>query len=181
MGLGMNNAENAILSGCSAGGLAAILNCDRFRGYFPSSTRVKCVPDGGYFAHGSANQLPSGCTSSMKPGLCFYPQYAIQYIKTPVFVMNSAYDTWQVNQLKRLEEFRSEFLGTLWPVTNSTSRGMFINTCFTHCQSETQSAWYGNPTSKLDDKTIAEGVGEWYYDNSEVKKVDTEHVLPHYC
>ncbi|PWA65275.1 pectinacetylesterase/NOTUM [Artemisia annua] len=120
MGLGMDNAKNAVLSGCSAGGLAAILNCDKFRGYFPSSTRVKCVPDGGYFAHakdvsgeyhfeqyydkvvtlhGSANHLPSGCTSSMKPSLCFFPQYAIQYIKTPVFVMNSAYDTWQVSNI----------------------------------------------------------------------------------
>lgn len=38
-----------LLAGCSAGGLAVILHCDRFRGLFPSSSRVKCLSDGGLF------------------------------------------------------------------------------------------------------------------------------------
>lgn len=38
-----------LLAGCSAGGLAVILHCDRFRGLFPSSTKVKCLSDGGLF------------------------------------------------------------------------------------------------------------------------------------
>jgi hypothetical protein len=41
----------ALLSGCSAGGLAAILNCDKFRSLLSTSTRVKCVSDAGYFPH----------------------------------------------------------------------------------------------------------------------------------
>ncbi|WJX37579.1 [Wnt protein] O-palmitoleoyl-L-serine hydrolase [Trifolium repens] len=48
---GMKNASNALLSGCSAGGLAAILNCDKFRSLLSTSTRVKCVSDAGYFPH----------------------------------------------------------------------------------------------------------------------------------
>ena len=39
----------ALLSGCSAGGLASILKCDEFRELFPSSTKVKCLSDGGLF------------------------------------------------------------------------------------------------------------------------------------
>lgn len=39
----------ALLSGCSAGGLASILKCDEFRGLFPSRTKVKCLSDGGLF------------------------------------------------------------------------------------------------------------------------------------
>ncbi|XP_071730471.1 pectin acetylesterase 8-like [Rutidosis leptorrhynchoides] len=227
MSIGMKNAQNALLSGCSAGGLAAILNCDKFRRFFPSDTRVKCVPDAGFFArvtdlsgehhfekyyenvvtlHGSAKNLPSGCTSKMKPGLCLYPQYAMPHISTPIFILNSAYDTWEVSnilaigdadpngeftkcktnltqcstdQIKRLEEFRSEFLGAVSEAGKPSSRGMFINTCYIHCQSETQSMWLGS--TKLDDKTIAEGVGEWFYDKSEFMKVDTQNVLPHYC
>ncbi|KAL3632397.1 hypothetical protein CASFOL_025381 [Castilleja foliolosa] len=46
---GMKNAENAILSGCSAGGLASILHCDSFKALLPMSTRVKCFSDTGYF------------------------------------------------------------------------------------------------------------------------------------
>ncbi|XP_060200758.1 pectin acetylesterase 8-like [Lycium barbarum] len=46
---GMKNAKNAILSGNSAGGLAAMIHCDRFRSLLPSTPRVKCLSDGGYF------------------------------------------------------------------------------------------------------------------------------------
>nr|XP_043628778.1 pectin acetylesterase 8-like [Erigeron canadensis] len=227
MSKGMNNAQNAILSGCSAGGLASILNCDKFRGYFPGSTRVKCVADGGYFAHakdvsggyhfeetydkvvtlhGSANALPSGCTSQMKASLCFYPQFAMPYINAPIFLLNSAYDTWQVRyifatyqadpngeytkcttsldqcsstQLQRLEDFRSDFLGAISAGGKSSSKGMFINTCYTHCQAETESAWFGS--TKLEDKTIADGVADWFYDKYLFQEIDTENVLPHYC
>ncbi|KAI3692355.1 hypothetical protein L6452_32169 [Arctium lappa] len=229
MSKGMSDAQNALLSGCSAGGLASILHCDKFRGFFPSSTRVKCIADAGYFAHvkdlsgeyrfekyynrvvtlhGSTKYLPSGCTSSMAPGLCFYPQFVVPYIKTPIFILNSAYDTWQVyyilssneadpqgnftkckmdlnecstSQLQRFKDFRSDFLDSVSTIGNGSSNGMFINTCYTHCQSEFQPAWSGNDASKLDYKTISEGVGDWFYEKSDFRKIDNEHTLPHYC
>ncbi|XP_009626905.2 pectin acetylesterase 11-like [Nicotiana tomentosiformis] len=46
---GMQTAENAILSGTSAGGLATILNCDKFKSLLPDDARVKCVADAGFF------------------------------------------------------------------------------------------------------------------------------------
>ncbi|KAL8264085.1 hypothetical protein R6Q59_022215 [Mikania micrantha] len=173
MNIGMKDAQNALLSGCSAGGLASILNCDKFHAIFPSNPRVKCVSDAGYFPHvkdfsgeyrfelyydkivalhGSVTSLPSECTSNMKPGLCFYPQYTMPYIKTPIFIVNSAYDTWQVSNMfatnesdrhgeltkckKDLNECndptkttrRSDFLGSVHKVTSSSTKGMFINT-----------------------------------------------------
>ncbi|CAA0809139.1 Pectin acetylesterase 8 [Striga hermonthica] len=48
---GMANATNVILTGGSAGGLATLLHCDGFRALFPSSVRVKCVIDSGFFLH----------------------------------------------------------------------------------------------------------------------------------
>lgn len=39
----------ALLSGCSAGGLASILHCDEFRGLFSRNTKVKCLSDAGMF------------------------------------------------------------------------------------------------------------------------------------
>lgn len=39
----------ALLSGCSAGGLASILHCDEFKDLFPSTTKVKCLSDAGLF------------------------------------------------------------------------------------------------------------------------------------
>eukprot|EP00268_Persea_americana_P008973 TRINITY_DN13528_c0_g1_i1.p1 TRINITY_DN13528_c0_g1~~TRINITY_DN13528_c0_g1_i1.p1 ORF type:complete len:210 (+),score=42.15 TRINITY_DN13528_c0_g1_i1:242-871(+) len=46
---GMSKAENALLSGCSAGGLTSILHCDNFRSLLPVGTKVKCLADAGYF------------------------------------------------------------------------------------------------------------------------------------
>uniref|UniRef100_M1CED7 Pectin acetylesterase n=1 Tax=Solanum tuberosum TaxID=4113 RepID=M1CED7_SOLTU len=119
---GMNNAENAILCGTSAGGLATILNCDNFKSLLPENVKVKCVADAGFFIngsalffaktisgtsdiqemyrkivnlHGSAKNLPSACTSVMEPSLCFFPENVVPYIQTPLFIINSIYDTWQ--------------------------------------------------------------------------------------
>lgn len=39
----------ALLSGCSAGGLATIIHCDEFRGLFPWTAKVKCLSDAGLF------------------------------------------------------------------------------------------------------------------------------------
>ena len=52
MAKGMSNAQNAILSGCSAGALAAILHCDQFKSILPKTAKVKCVSDAGYFING---------------------------------------------------------------------------------------------------------------------------------
>ena len=49
LNLGGHTIFQALLSGCSAGGLASILKCDEFRELFPSSTKVKCLSDGGLF------------------------------------------------------------------------------------------------------------------------------------
>ncbi|XWS49415.1 hypothetical protein CRYUN_Cryun12cG0001600 [Craigia yunnanensis] len=113
---GMRNAENAVLSGCSAGGLASILHCDSFRALLPMGTKVKCLSDAGYFinakdvsgghyietffnhlvaTHGSATNLLPSCTSRMRPGLCFFPQYMAQRVQTPLFIINAAYESWQ--------------------------------------------------------------------------------------
>lgn len=39
----------AVLSGCSAGGLTSILHCDKFKSLVPPTAKVKCFADAGYF------------------------------------------------------------------------------------------------------------------------------------
>ncbi|XP_019252966.1 PREDICTED: pectin acetylesterase 8-like isoform X3 [Nicotiana attenuata] len=114
---GMQTAENAILTGTSAGGLATILNCDKFKSLLPDDARVKCVADAAFFInakaisgtldiqdeyrrvvtlHGSAKNLPLSCTSIMEPSLCFFPRNVVPYVQTPFFIINSHYDSWLV-------------------------------------------------------------------------------------
>ncbi|CAH9100663.1 unnamed protein product [Cuscuta europaea] len=115
--LGMKMAENALLVGGSAGGVAVSLHCDGFRDLLPKATRVKCFSDAGYFfpskkfayagevftptfqklmAFGSIKALPEACTSRLSPHLCFFAQNVQEHIKTPIFFLMSAFDTVQV-------------------------------------------------------------------------------------
>ncbi|KAL6615252.1 hypothetical protein ACP70R_037522 [Stipagrostis hirtigluma subsp. patula] len=124
LSIGMASANEVLLTGCSAGGLAAILHCDEFRSFFRSSngrsTTVKCLADAGLFLdanvdvsggrslrsyysdivamQGVAPNLPPACTARLDATSCFFPQYVIDGIKTPIFLLNAAYDVWQVQE-----------------------------------------------------------------------------------
>ncbi|CAN1299241.1 Pectin acetylesterase 7 [Linum perenne] len=222
MAKGMKNAQNAVLSGCSAGGLAAILHCEKFRGLLPASARVKCVSDAGFFIHarfsciyavlisqpddvtnlqGSTKNLPASCTSRMRPDLCFFPQYVAQTMRTPLFIINSAYDSWQIKnvlaptssdkkgewksckldlkkcsaaQLQTVQGFRTQFLSAVnTGLGNSTtsSRGLFINSCYAHCQSGSALTWAGKGPI-LDNTRIGKAVGDWFWDRNRFEKID---------
>lgn len=223
---GMKNAANALLSGCSAGGLASILHCDKFRGLLPGSAKVKCFSDAGYFinakdvsgadhiqefysqvvaTHGSAKNLPSSCTSKFSPSLCFFPQYVVPEMSTPLFVLNAAYDSWQIkniltptsaksndwnecklnikkcstNQLAALQGYRSEFLSVL--PTKSSSTGMFIISCYAHCQSGSQATWYGSGAPAIGDSSIGKAVGDWFYGRRVVQLIDCQYPCNKSC
>ncbi|XP_015891691.3 pectin acetylesterase 8-like [Ziziphus jujuba] len=212
---GMKNAENAILAGCSAGGLTTLLYCDEFKALFPNTTKVKCVADAGFFidaedirgertietiysqiveTHGSAKNLPKSCTSERKPELCLFPQYVIQHVQTPIYIINSPYDQWQVmnilvpgtadphgnwlpckqdvrncssDQIETMQQFRSKFLDALGGLLekNSESNGMFIDSCYEHCHIDKQETWFRNDSTVVSNKKLADEVGDWFYDD----------------
>ncbi|MBA0634951.1 hypothetical protein Godav_000151 [Gossypium davidsonii] len=230
---GMRNAKNAILSGCSAGGLASILHCDRFRALLPASIKVKCISDAGFFLHaqdvsggkhieefyGKVARLhvldplricqrlalqewepDQSCLFSAKLQ-CFFPQYVVQTMQTPIFFVNSAYDSWQIKnilapsaadkskawksckldlkkctaaQLKTIQDFRTQFLSALnrAGVVNSPSKGMFIDSCYAHCQVGKQIQWSSDSSPVVSNMKIAKAVGDWYYERSPIKKLD---------
>ncbi|MQM12814.1 hypothetical protein Taro_045732, partial [Colocasia esculenta] len=226
---GMRYANQALLTGCSAGGLSTILHCDEFRALFPSNTKVKCFADAGLFLdvadvagaralrsmfqavvnlQGVAKNLPRACTSRMNPTLCFFPQNVINHITTPIFLLNSAYDLWQIMdgiapssadphghwrlckqshancnaaQLAVLQGFRNQMLNALKLFYTSTKNGLFINSCFTHCQSEYQGTWFANGSPVLRNKQIAESVGDWFFDRSSFQAIDCPYPCDNSC
>ncbi|KAG0452272.1 hypothetical protein HPP92_026051 [Vanilla planifolia] len=192
MSKGMRYADQALLTGCSAGGLAAIHHCDEFRALFPGNIRVKCLADAGMFLdaidvagqrtlrhffggvvnlQGVARNLPRACTSRILPVLCFFPQNVLSSIQTPLFLLNTAYDVWQLQeslatkaadphgywidckmnnakcntgQIDFLQGFRNQMLLSVRKFSLSSKNGLFINSCFAHCQSERQDTWFGS-------------------------------------
>ncbi|KAI5652800.1 hypothetical protein M9H77_29987 [Catharanthus roseus] len=210
---GLGQAKKALLSGCSAGGLASFLHCDNFSSYLQRTASVKCLSDAGFFLderditlnhtarsfyedlitlHGIGSNLNKNCTSShYYPVQCFFPQYVLAYTRTPFFVLNTAYDVYQFHhnlvppsadprghwshcklnplacnpgQINILQGFRRDMLAALSSFYhNSTRGGMFINSCFAHCQSESQDTWFADDSPRINGKTISEAVGDWYF------------------
>ncbi|VAH86557.1 unnamed protein product [Triticum turgidum subsp. durum] len=110
---GLANATQAILTGCSAGGLATIVHCDDFSARFSHKVSVKCLVDAGFILdvkdisgqrsfrslYGGVvhlqnvrQVLPKDCLTNKEPTECFFPAELIKSIHTPMFIVNSGYD-----------------------------------------------------------------------------------------
>ncbi|XP_074349172.1 pectin acetylesterase 9 isoform X2 [Apium graveolens] len=228
---GLRHAKKALLSGCSAGGLAVFLHCDNFTSYLPNNASIKCLSDAGFFLdvrdimlnhtsrtfyedlislQGVEQNLDKNCTMSLYyPTQCFFPQHAMRYIRTPLFVLNSAYDVYQFHhafvppsadphghwnhcklnpaacspaQIDTLQGLRKEMLAALYFFYEYSRRGgMFINSCFTHCQSESQDTWYAADSPRVHNKTIADAVGDWYFGRRVTKEIDCAYPCDSTC
>lgn len=229
MSKGMRYANQALLSGCSAGGLASILHCDEFRDLFSRRTKVKCFADAGMFMdardvsgghslrnmyqgvvslQGAGKNLPRTCTNHLDPTSCFFPQNIVSNIRTPMFLLNAAYDSWQIiaslappsadphgtwkacqknpancspSQINFLQGFRNQMLNSIKRFSMSKQNGLFINSCFAHCQSERQDTWFADNSPLLGNKAIALAVGDWFFDRSSVKQIDCPYPCDKTC
>ncbi|KAF3787380.1 Pectin acetylesterase 7 [Nymphaea thermarum] len=212
-------AVQALLSGCSAGGLASILHCDEFHELFPRGTRVKCLSDAGYFmdAKELAIYLYIKRGSNFSEALplvplrwhkCFFPQNLVANIRTPLFLLNAAYDSWQLqaslatqpadphghwtackmnpahcdaSQIGFLQGFRMSMLNSLRSFSSFRQNGLFVNSCFAHCQSESQDTWFADGSPTLGGKKIAAAVWDWYFERSEIKETDCAYPCDKTC
>ncbi|KAF6135147.1 hypothetical protein GIB67_035218 [Kingdonia uniflora] len=229
MSKGLRQANQALLSGCSAGGLASILHCDEFGDIFPGTIRVKCLSDAGLFLdatdvsggrtlrnmyagvvklQGVQKNLPLSCTNHMDPTSCFFPQNLIANIKTPIFILNAAYDAWQLqaslappsadpqgswsecklnhalcstSQIQFLQDFRSQMLNAVKDFSMFQPNGLFINSCFAHCQTERQDTWFADDSPLIQNKGIALSVGDWFFDRVGVKAIDCAYPCDTTC
>ncbi|EYU36474.1 hypothetical protein MIMGU_mgv1a007660mg [Erythranthe guttata] len=220
---GMSNAENAILSGGSAGGLGAMLHCDGFSELLPNAKRVKCISDSGFFIHAKhlpgadkraeyyanvsayhgirVDSLPSSCTSRMDETLCLLPENIIRDIKTPLFIVETAFDQYQLalnyfsnestwwnctnnievctpSQLQTIKDYGVALRQTLQEISDTTSVGIFVHPCFRHGHFYEKSGWEGSFI--LGDKTIAQAVGDWFFDRASFQVIDYDNELPRF-
>ncbi|KAL6853312.1 hypothetical protein ACP4OV_019341 [Aristida adscensionis] len=222
---GLAHSKQAILTGCSAGGLGALLHCNQFREMIPKETSLKCLADAGFFLDiedlsGHKTQwsryngvvhlqnvtkvLPKDCLAEKDPARCFFPAEVIKSVKVPTFILNSAYDSWQIpnilapnrslpdnswqdcksdlrkcssTQLQVVQGLREQLLKDLKAVEGNKELGWFIDSCYTHCQvSENDISWNAPKSTRLGNKTIAEAFGNWYFGrSSSEREIDCEY------
>lgn len=123
---GLAQAERAVLVGCSAGGLATMLHCDAFREALPPAADVRCVADAGLFVdvtglawhpreyfqaavdlHNSTGSLHPECVShhgADERWRCLVGMGASRYVRTPLLLVQSVYDGWQLQHIARRDE-----------------------------------------------------------------------------
>ncbi|CAL4932163.1 unnamed protein product [Urochloa decumbens] len=227
---GLAKAENVLLSGCSAGGLATFFHCDSLKERLKGATTVKCLSDAGFFLdlsdisgnnsirqffsslvsfQGIQQNLNKDCQNSTDdPYLCFFPQYVLPDIRTAYFILNSAYDVYQfhhifvppssdprgqwsrctmdpgacsTSQIATLQGLRSAMLTSLKQIEGEPDAGMFINSCFAHCQSELQDTWFAPDSPVIHDKKIAKVVGDWYFERGAAKEIDCAYPCDSTC
>ncbi|RYR52291.1 hypothetical protein Ahy_A06g027221 isoform E [Arachis hypogaea] len=196
MSKGMQKANQALLSGCSAGGLASIIHCDEFGSMFPKSTKEV------------QKNLPKSCLNQLDPTSCFFPQNLIQHVQTPLFLLNAAYDAWQVqeslaphsadpsgswndckanharcnsSQIQFFQDFRNQLLNDVKDFSKSSPTGLFINSCFAHCQSERQDTWFADDSPLINDMPVAIAVGDWFFDRKTIKAIDCAYPCDTTC
>uniref|UniRef100_K3XKS9 Pectin acetylesterase n=1 Tax=Setaria italica TaxID=4555 RepID=K3XKS9_SETIT len=188
----------AMLTGCSAGSLAALLHCDNFRERFPKDVSVKCLSDAGFFIdekdlsgerslrslingivhlQNVREALPKGCLANKDPTEIrnalapngSYPGQAWSSCKADIRNCSST-------QIDVLHGFRKKLVSELKVAEHNRDWGLFIDSCFTHCQTPFRISWISRISPRLGNKTIAEAVGDWYFGRrEEVKYIDCEY------
>jgi len=121
--MGLDKAENVLLTGCSAGGLATFLHTDYVHNFLKSAgvpvKKFKSAPISGFFLlhetvegkpvyakqmqeifnlANSTGGLNANCIAALKEEdawMCNFAQYAYMYTESPIFPLNSALDSWQ--------------------------------------------------------------------------------------
>ena len=121
-GLGASTDTHVLLTGCSAGGLAVFLGADHVRGALPRATvtKFKAAPGSGFFLHARSIEgddiygwemrqvyhmqnlsasLSVACQDAQPRGeawRCAMAPHAAAFVRTPLFVLDSAIDSWQM-------------------------------------------------------------------------------------
>lgn len=168
-----------ILSGGSAGGLAVFYNLDHLGELLGPSVRLTGFPDAGFFLDEPSQQSASytyrqnfiaadpvwNVTGSQGTNAhcleayakeeswkCLMAQYITPHLQTPVFIMNSAYDAYQLpniggltlcpvsTQEKPCNDTAAQMYGMRFKgivkaaIAHDTRNGMFVDSCYVHEQ-----------------------------------------------
>lgn len=142
LGMGLQKAEQVMVTGCSAGGLATYLHTDYVHGFLKAAgvplRKFKAAPMSGFFlAHASLEGVPvyaeeikraylmsnatgglnARCVAAQREDerwQCSFAARAYAHVEAPIFALNSALDSWQTKCIfaARLEPGFPEQNGT---------------------------------------------------------------------
>ena len=193
-GFGGAAGTEVILSGGSAGGLAVFYNVDHLASLLEPNanvTRVVGFPDAGFFMDHKNTEgtfayranfigadpvwnvtggggTNAACLAALAPKgeawKCLMAQYLVPWIKTPLYVMNSAHDLWQLQNVLQEPQpscvptaarpcnatagnlYGAAFRRTVATVLESNpANGVYVDACYVHEQNVNYCSTQGVP------------------------------------
>eukprot|EP00040_Diaphanoeca_grandis_P010394 m.53174 g.53174 ORF g.53174 m.53174 type:complete len:412 (-) comp21719_c0_seq1:72-1307(-) len=206
---GLSGASELLFSGCSAGGLTVYMHADYIAGRMPSTVKTVALADAMYSidtvdvagypvfpdlmswvfnAMNSSASVNQGCLEANPNGTeCMFGVNTAPHVKTPLFVINSKYDTWQAggiigagtcghditNCSTKIQTFWSGYADKMVDalIALPPQHGGFLSNCQAHCQTGTASAWM-NLT--VNGATMGESFVTWYNETMAVLRDQDE-------
>ena len=218
---GMTAPAEVILSGGSAGGLAVLFNLDHLRELLPAATKLVGFPDAGFFLDGADmhsgahsyqalfraadgfvwNVTGGGGTNAAclrayardEQWRCLMAPYLAPFVATPMFVMNSAYDAWQMLNIlgaeclaeqscdaaanASVQAYRDQFVAAVANVTaGHPGNGLYVDSCYVHEQNVNYCSGQSMPNC-VGWSPLETGSRKWGYRTS-VAGVDGAQLTP---
>jgi len=193
---GMDSATDVVFGGCSAGGLAVYLNCDKFAATVSAATnnraKVTCAPDSGFFidaiprchirlarafeVHNASSTVDKECLAKYdadgEAWKCFFPQWSAPYLTTPTFALQSQYDGWQmggenVTSTNRDGQDLRKLLQS--SLLLAPQHGVFLDSCSHHCGLQGPKPAWGSkdqPGSLVGGVSMGQALETWYNQGS---------------
>lgn len=150
---GMKDAESVILTGESGCGFATMMHLDRLAELMPSSVNFRGLPVNGfvidhkdvnntytylaemeniYYLHNSSGSISPECYVAFKdaPWKCMVSSHMARYVKTPMFLLASMYDAWQLAAIRGLN--RGSIFAERAGVTSLASEVSAYGSVFMH-------------------------------------------------
>jgi len=209
-----NSATHVILTGCSAGGLSTFLHADYLADAMPKGAVYKVAPQSGFFLPLSNLEKKGVYISQMKnvfemqnasinvnqeclkdPKMdkwkCIFSPYTYNHIKTPIFVLDSTYDSWSMynilgagvtsfqncagngpvkcnsTEIGWANAWRTIFLAMMKVEGSNTfynpKNGVFITSCWTHCASFDDNFW---SKFMIEGKVLNKAFSNWFFEKT---------------
>lgn len=200
---GLANATDVVVSGCSAGGLSTYLHADKWAAALkPSGARVAALADSGFFLdYNSSSSLTYpqrmqwtydtlNISASLYPEClalypgsegwrCFMAQYAAPHIRTPLFEIQSYFDSYQIGAIADVNATNNSAVnayGDLLKAAVSASQaanpriGGAIDACHHHCS---RNLWYTMSVGQEGGVNVSEGdaFARWYAEQGRGQQV----------
>lgn len=201
--MGLGNASQLLYSGCSAGGLTAYIHADyvadkmaavnsdmitlvladamydlpesNVDGYPQFPLRMQFLVD--YMNVTDSGNVDDDCLNDKSEDdqwQCFYGAIMAQYVQTPMFILNSKYDTWQQNAILNIpcdgdittcgDDDKKAFVDYGRKMLDSLQNNLpdrhsaFVSNCPQHCQTG-ENVWV---TESIDSVAMGDAVTTWW-------------------